>query len=125
MINTTEEIVVSDFASFGARERAIVVELLQAWEKDGLPADFETGFEGWEVRPMFNRHSGYVFLDNGEGCQTAVMEDGKLVSFYVLGYAGIEGTLQELEEEFAQNGDTWHREDLERFNDIREFHKAN
>lgn len=123
MVNTTEEIVVSDLASFGARERAIVVELLQAWEKDGLPADFET--EGWEVRPMFNTRSGYVFLDNGEGCQTAVMEDGKLVSFYTLGYAGIEGTLQELEEEFAKYGDTWHREDLERFNDIREFHKAN
>jgi len=116
-----EEIVTSDLGRFGARERAIAVELLQAWNRDGLPADFEGPSEGWEVRPMFNTHSGYVFLDNGEGCQTAVMEDGKLVSFYCLGYGGIEGTLAELKEEFARDGENWHSEDVERFNDIENF----
>jgi hypothetical protein len=49
------------------------------------------------------------------------MEDGHLVSFYCLGYGGIEGTLKELEEEFTVTGDSWHEEDLEHFESIKEF----
>lgn len=114
-----DDIVTSDLARFGHRERVIAGEILWAWNTQGLPADFE---DGYETRIMFNTQSGYVFLDNGEACQTAVMEGRDLVMFYCLGYQGIEGTLEELEEEFKANGETWHEEDIETFRDIQEFH---
>ncbi len=107
------EITTTDLAKFGARERAIVADLLNAWDKDGLPSDFCPD----HVRPMFNTESGYVFLSNDEH-EVAVMENGKLVSFYSLPYAGIEGTLEELKEEFEGYGDTWHLEDVQAFNNI-------
>ena len=109
-----ENQVTSDLIYFGARERAILVELLEAWSRDGLPSDFDDT----HVQPMFNLNSGYVFLTNDE-CQTAIMEDGKLVSHYFLPYAGIEGTLNELVEEFEKYGDSWHDDDVEAFNDIK------
>ena len=120
-----EEIVTSDLGRFGARERAIAGEILWAWNTHGLPADFEGPSEGWEVRIMFNTQSGDVFLDNGEGCQTAVMEGRELVTFYCLGYGGIEGTLTELEEGFERDGENRHSEDVERFNGIRKFWEVN
>ena len=120
-----DDVVTSDLGRFGARERAIAVELLQAWNRDGLPADFEGPSEGWEVRPMFNTHSGYVFLDNGDGGQTAVMEGRELVTFYCLNYGGIEGTLAELEEEFERDGENWNSDDVEQLNDIRKFWEVN
>ena len=109
-----ENQVTSDLIYFGARERAILVELLEAWSRDGLPSDF---YEE-NVHPMFNMNSGYVFLTN-EDYQTAIMEDGKLVSHYVLPYEGIEGTLSELKEEFARSGDSWHVDDVEAFSEIK------
>ncbi len=117
-----DDVVTSDLGRFGARERAIAVQILWAWNTHGLPADFE---DWHETRIMFNTHSGYVFLDNGDGCQSAVMEGRELVTFYCLGYGGIEGTLTELEEEFERDGENWHSEDVERFNDIREFWEVN
>ena len=115
-----DDIVTTDIGRFGYRERQILVELLTAWNMCGLPSDFESD----NVVPMFNTHSGYVFLANDQH-QTAVLEDGHVVSFYCLGYGGIEGTLSELEDEFAVAGDSWHREDVEQLNDIREFWKVN
>jgi len=109
-----ENMLTSDIAKFGARERAILVELLEAWSRDGLPSDF---YEE-NVHPMFNLNSGYVFLTNAD-YQEAIMEDGKLVSHYSLPYEGIQGTLSELKEEFARNGDSWHVDDVEAFNDIK------
>nr|BAR33589.1 hypothetical protein [uncultured Mediterranean phage uvMED] len=115
-----DDIVTTDIGRFGARERRILADLLTAWNMCGLPSDFESD----NVRPMFNTHSGYVFLGNEE-YQTAVLEDGRLVSFYYLGYEGHEGTLSELEEEFRVSGDSWHREDVEAFENIREYWQVN
>ncbi len=115
-----DDIVTTDIGRFGARERRILADLLTAWNMCGLPSDFESD----NVRPMFNTHSGYVFLGNEE-YQTAVLEDGRLVSFYYLGYEGHEGTLSELEEEFRVSGDSWHREDVEAFENIREYWQGN
>tara|TARA_Y100001951_G_C11276857_1_gene262526 strand:+ start:18 stop:416 length:399 start_codon:yes stop_codon:yes gene_type:complete len=109
-----ENMLTSDIAKFGARERAILVELLEAWGRDGLPSDFYDE----DVVPMFNMNSGYVFLTNAD-YQTAIMEDGKLVSHYFLPYGGLEGTLSELVEEFEKYGDSWHSDDVEAFNDIK------
>ena len=114
------DIVTADIGRFGARERQILVELLTAWNMCGLPSDFESD----NVRPMFNTHSGYVFLGN-DAYQTAVLEDGHLVSFYYLGYEGHEGTLSELEDEFKVSGDTWHPDDVAEFESIREYWQVN
>lgn len=111
----------SDLAEFGARERALVVELLAAWERHGLPLDFDSD----EVRPMFNRESGYVFLTNSS-YEVAVVREcacrptGELVSHYWLSYEGHEGTLEELLEDYEQHGDTWHPDDVKQLEQIRE-----
>lgn len=52
----------TDFADFGQDERREVREMLIAWNNFGLPADFHED----EVRFMFNRNSGMVFLTNSE-----------------------------------------------------------
>ena len=105
----------SDLAHFGARERAILVELLQAWQRGGLPLDFDND----EVVPMFNRSSGYVFLTNAN-YEVALVQGGELVSHYWLSYEGHEGTLQELEDDYRANGHTWHPNDIEQLQHIRE-----
>lgn len=105
----------SNLAHFGARERAILVELLQAWERGGLPLDFDSD----EVVPMFNRSSGYVFLTNAS-YEVALVQGGELVSHYWLSYEGHEGTLEELLEAFEESGDTWHPDDIEQLEQIRE-----
>ena len=114
------DIVTTDIGRFGNRERRILADLLTAWNMCGLPSDFESDI----VRPMFNTHSGKVFLSN-EAYQTAVLEDGRLVSEYYLGYEGHEGTLSELEDEFAVAGDSWHRDDVEALESIREYWQVN
>ena len=44
------------------RERAMVLNIMQAWDKDGLTDSFYD--EG--VKFAFNKNSGYVFLTNDE-----------------------------------------------------------
>ena len=105
----------SDLAHFGARERALVVELLTAWQDHGLPFDFDED----EVVPMFNRSSGYVFLTNAN-YEVALVQGGELVSHYWLSYEGHEGTLEELEDVYRANGHTWHPDDIEQLEQIRE-----
>jgi hypothetical protein len=105
----------SDLAHFGARERALVVELLTAWQDHGLPHDFDND----EVVPMFNRSSGYVFLTNAN-YEVALVQGGELVSHYWLSYEGHEGTLEELVEDYERHGDTWHPDDIEQLEQIRE-----
>lgn len=79
-----------------ARERKIVLEILQAWDTHGLPGDFYN--DG--VKIAFNRNSGYVFLVNSK-YQCAMLNNGKLESFYSSPYAGIEGFFDELVEQYS------------------------
>lgn len=83
---TRQEITTTDFAQFGARERRLLVELLTAWDRRGLP----NGFDDDEVRPMMNRESGFVFLTNGE-YQTAMMNGDKLEIWHNCPNCGHEG----------------------------------
>jgi len=55
---------------FGFIEREALIGILQAWNRNGLPAEFDA----WGVTVMFNRDSGCVFLTNDE-CQTAMITD--------------------------------------------------
>ena len=96
------------------RERALTIELLQAWGEQGLPNDFYE--EG--VKLAFNRNSGYVFLVNDE-YQCAMMNGNTLESFYTSPYSGREGFIDELFDDYIEDKDAWHIEDAEWLLDIK------
>lgn len=85
-MNKMKEITTTDLSKFGYRERVIARELLEAWEVQGLPEDFEND----KVTIMFNLYSGNVFLTNSE-FQVAMMNDETLESFYNCPQCGSEG----------------------------------
>ena len=90
----SREITTTDFSKFGYRERKMAEELLQAWNSEGLPDDFEDN----EVTIMMNMDSGNVFLTNSE-YQVAMMNGDTLESFYTDLETGEEGFLDELSED--------------------------
>ena len=96
------------------RERALAIELLQAWGEQGLPSDFYE--EG--VKVAFNRNSGYVFLVNDE-YQCAMMNGNKLEIYYTSPYDGREGFIDELFDDYIEDKDSWHIEDAEWLLDIK------
>lgn len=79
-----------------ARERKLALEILMAWDRDGLPHEhyYDQG-----IRFAFNRNSGHVFLVNDD-FQVAMLRDGKLEEFYTTPYDGHEGFFDELVPEF-------------------------
>lgn len=101
----------TDLSKFGARERAMLVDILKAWEEQGLPHDFNDD----EVVPMMNT-SGNVFLTN-EDFQVAKMNGDKLESFYYTPNNGYEGFLEEL---LVEIDDCWPRDDVEYLLDCAE-----
>ena len=92
-------------------ERKEVQNIITAWNENGLPSDFEET----NVRFAFNKNSGYVFLTNDE-YQVAMINDGKLESFYSSPYNGHEGFIDEL---IDMMDDGWHEDDIEWLNDIK------
>ena len=72
-----EDVTATDFTKFGYRERKMAEELLSAWNKDGLPENFED----CGVTIMLDNSSGSVFLVN-ESCQVAMMNGTNLELFY-------------------------------------------
>jgi hypothetical protein len=87
----------------------MVRDILNAWGSHGLPVDFDD--DG--VKIGFNRQSGNVFLVNSD-YQCCMVVDGKLESFYVSPYHGIEGFFDEIVEQYA----TMHPEDQEWLRDV-------
>lgn len=81
-----QEITTTDLAQFAARERMVLLEILQAWHERGLPKGF---FES-DVIPMLNRNSGCVFLTNSE-YQAAAMNGDKLELWHNCPNCGHEG----------------------------------
>ena len=86
----TQEATTTNLADFGSRERGLLVDLLTAWKKQGLPHDF---YEE-EVIPMFNRNSGNVFLTNSE-FQVCMMNGDKLECWYTCFNCGQEGFIED------------------------------
>lgn len=85
-----QEITTTNLADFGSRERGILIDLLTAWEKQGLPDDF---YEE-DVVPMFNRNSGSVFLTNSE-FQAALINGSKLETWHNCFNCGHEGFIED------------------------------
>jgi hypothetical protein len=100
-----------NLADFGYREQDEAKEIFAAWKKNGLPQDFEN--DG--VRLAFNMNSGYVFLTNNE-YQVAMCDGDALYSFYTSPYEGIEGSFEDLLDEYKD----MHEEDKQWFKDIAE-----
>ncbi len=94
-----EEVVTSDLAQFGSRERKMLEDLLRAWRKHGLPRDFD----GDGVTAAMNRNSGCVFLTNAN-YDVAMEEDGRLVSFYSCPQCGEEGTWDDSIKDHGNDG---------------------
>lgn len=88
---SNQETTTTDFAQFAVRERRMAQELLNAWEKQGLPDDFND--DG--VTFMFNRNSGNVFLTNSD-YQVAMMNGDTLESSYNCPECGHEGFKDEM-----------------------------
>ncbi len=90
-----------NLSDFGLIELEEARNILDAMIDNGVPSDFDN--EG--VRIAFNRMSGKVFLTNSE-YQVAVYsetERGKyLESFYTSPYEALEGTFEELAEQFNE-----------------------
>ena len=83
-----------NLADFGARERHMAAELLA----HPLPDNFS---DRW-VRVAFNTNSGYVFLVNDD-YQVAMMNGDSLEIFHSTPYAGHEGFLSDLLDEYSQD----------------------
>jgi hypothetical protein len=101
-----------NLADFGYRERVELEKILHAWNEFGLPDEFY----GQDVKPAFNRNSGYVFLVNSE-YQTAMLNGDKLELWHFLPYSGEEGFLSDLLE---LNLDELHPDDLEYLNQYKQ-----
>lgn len=114
-----DNITTTNLAEFGYRELDMAGDLLKAI-KNGLPVDFNDN----DITVMFNKNSGMVFLTNSD-YQVAILNDDELVSFYSTPYEGLEGTFEELAEEYND----MHDEDKEYMRDIaknnRKLHSFN
>lgn len=77
-----------NFAEFGTRERHLLIKILTAWDKNGLPNNFSND----NVRPAFNKNSGYVFLVNDDyQCAMVHPDTGDLQEHYSTPYDDHEG----------------------------------
>ncbi len=105
-MSTQQDIITTDLADFGSRERHMLCDLLNAWNTQGLPDDFDDN----EVRAMMNRNSGSVFLTNSE-YQVAMLNGDKLESWYNCPNCGHEGFTEDCKlneegcDECCPNGD--------------------
>lgn len=86
-----QETTSTDLAKFGYREKVMAAELLKVMTEQGLPEDFNDD----QVTVMMNFNSGNVFLTNSD-YQVAMMNGGKLESFYTCPYCGHEGFKEDM-----------------------------
>ena len=104
------DVVTENLAEFGRSELAEAAELLKAF------ADGEEPEEFWddEVRVAFNKESGFVFLTNSEYQSCMINpKTGKLELWHFTPYAGHEGFLDGLIEEYKENPEDWDEDDIE------------
>ena len=112
-----ENTITTNLSEFGYRELETLKDLLTAMIEQGLPRDFEDR----NVTPMFNTHSGSVFLTNSE-YQVAMLNGERLESWYYLSCSGQEGFLQDLIDMYYNN-EIDDSEDLEQLMYILEDNK--
>ena len=99
--------ITTDLSQFGSMEREELIGMLQAWNKHGLPDDFEYD----KVTVMFNADSGNVFFTNGYD-EVAMLCAGKLESWYTCPYCGHEGFKEDMLHEVKDANCTEYMESL-------------
>lgn len=104
----SNEITTTNLADFGQRERALLIDLLEAWNNEGLPEDFYDD----EVVPMMNVQSGNVFLTNSD-FQVAMMNGSDLESWYYTPYSGHEGFADSLKDDYEEFPENWVQDDIQ------------
>ena len=87
---------ITELEKFGARELSLATKLLNAIS-NGYPKDFDAS----GVKIAFNPYSGDVFLTNDD-YQTCIEVDGELFSYYSTPYNGIEGTFDDLLDQYEE-----------------------
>lgn len=105
----------TDLSKFGYRELDIAGDLLKAI-KNGLPDDFND--DGITV--MMNQNSGNVFLTNKDMQVAMLGDDGKLYSWYFTPYNGLEGSYEDLMQEY----DDMHEDDKEFMDGLKEYYES-
>jgi hypothetical protein len=101
-----------DLSEFGYREIEKAKNLLDAYLNQDIPNEF---YEN-KIKIMFNKRSGFVFLTNSE-YQVLMLNDGKLEMFYSLPYEGEEGFAEELKEQYLEDPEYFHEEDIKYMKD--------
>ena len=81
----------TDLSDFGYRELDKARKLLEVWVEQELPEKFNYD----NVKIMFNKYSGKVFLTNDD-LQVAMLRDDVLEMFYHCPECGVEGFKDEL-----------------------------
>ena len=89
----------ANLSLFGYRERANAEKLLHEWNNQKLPIDFYDE----NVHLMMNQNSGDVFLTNSEH-EVAILNGGKLKSYYSCPICGHEGFLEDIEHTSEEAG---------------------
>lgn len=95
-----------NLAEFGYREIKELSDILNAWVNHGLPDNFY----GDQVRPAFNKNSGYVFLVNSDYDVAMLTCEAKLEKWHTLPYSGEEGFLSDL---LALDREDMHEDDID------------
>lgn len=113
----TNNPVTYDFSDFGYRELKEAIKLLTAYTEHNDTGHCLHRF-GEGVKVGFNRNSGYIWLRDGDFNILMLDDNDQLYQFYFLGYAGTEGSAEELFEMF-EDGEI-DPEDYEQLADILE-----
>jgi hypothetical protein len=80
-----------DFSHFGWKQRDLLIHLLKAWNKQGLPEEMNHN----EVTPRYCSTKGHVFLTNKRS-EIAMMNGGKLEIWFTCSSCGYEGFAKDM-----------------------------
>ncbi len=91
----TYDIVTDDWKNFGHREIKAAIELLNLYNENKMTPVAEE-YMGEHLRPMLNRHSGWVFLTDDDNHVFLANHEGLLDIFLSCPNCGNEGFPEEL-----------------------------
>lgn len=109
------DVQVMTIPDWGYRELEEAADLLKKYVNNPSPPDFD---DDCAMSIGFNPYSGYVFIMNEMGDTLIIDGEDNLVSFYSTPYNGIEGTLEELLDNYLNDESDWVEDDIDFLIDI-------
>lgn len=107
-----KQLSLSNLEEWSKEDITTVIKMLELF-RDGK---YSNDFYPEDVAIFKNTDLNIIFMANDE-YSVLVYKDGELVSYYTSPYAGIEGTFEELSEQY----DEMSKEDKEWFDDIKRY----